>query len=63
MKGALGCPEKHINELFKWRKIIEVKTMIKRDNVIMKLCKKEDQVDDIFTEALRTDQSNTLIGA
>ena len=37
--------------------------MIKRDNVIMKLCKKEDQVDDIFTEALSTDQSNTLIGA
>ena len=63
MKGTFGCPEKHINEIFKWCKIFEVKTMIKRDNVIMKLCKKEDQVDDIFTEALRTDQLNTLIGA
>ena len=52
MKGTFGCPEKHINEIFKWCKIFEVKTMIKRDNVIMKLCKKEDQVDDIFTEAL-----------
>ena len=63
LKGTIGCPENHINELFKWHKINEVKTMIKRDNVIMKLCKKKDQVDDIFTESLSTDQLNTLIGA
>ena len=37
--------------------------MIKRDNVIMKLCKKEDQVDDIFTKVISKDQLNTLIGA
>ena len=37
--------------------------MMNTDNVIMKLCKKEAQVDDIFTNALSTDQSNTLIGS
>ena len=37
--------------------------MIKRDSVIMKLCEKDDQVDDIFTEALSTDKSNSLIGS
>ena len=37
--------------------------MMNKDNVIMKLCKKKDQVDDIFTESLSTDQLNTLIGA
>ena len=63
LKGTPSCPEKHINEIFKWRNIFEVKTMIKRDSVIMKLCEKDDQVDDIFTEALSTDKSNSLIGS
>lgn len=29
----------------------------------MKLSKKEDQVDDIFTKVISKDQLNTLIGA
>ncbi|KAH0657624.1 hypothetical protein KY289_026372 [Solanum tuberosum] len=55
-KGTLGCPEKYINELLKSLNILEVKTMLKKGNVIMKFCKMEDQVAEIFTKALSKDQ-------
>lgn len=49
-KSTLGCPEKYIN------KLLEVKTMLKRGNVIMKFCKMEDQVANIFTLGLSKEQ-------
>ncbi|KAH0652369.1 hypothetical protein KY289_030047 [Solanum tuberosum] len=55
-KGTLVCQEMYIKELLKRLNILEVKTMLKKGNVIMKFCKMEDQVADIFTKTLSKDQ-------
>lgn len=55
-KCILVCQEKFIKELHKRFDILEVKTVLKRGNEIMKPCTMEDQVVDIFTKALSKDQ-------
>ena len=61
-KGTFGCQEKYICELLNWLNVLEVKTMRKKGDVILKFCKVEDQVVYIFTKALSKDNLYTRTG-